>query len=172
MSTRTVLSVLCISLFAASAQGQTVWYVDDDGDAENGCTSWKDACPELQMALRLADDGAEIRVAGGTYKPDFDVSTGKHTGDRDATFQLISGVAVRGGFLGMSAAKGEDPNAREPSAKNSCRVRSHSMGWFAPTRPGESAVLPSLVAVDVLSTAWAFATAPVYSLTRSTMQTR
>jgi hypothetical protein len=29
------------------AGGGTIWYVDDDGDLANGCTSWEDACAEL-----------------------------------------------------------------------------------------------------------------------------
>ena len=60
MKTRVSLTVLCISLFAASAQAQTVWYVNDDGDPDNDCQSWSDACPELQTALSMADDGDQI----------------------------------------------------------------------------------------------------------------
>ncbi|MCH8853861.1 MAG: hypothetical protein IID41_14590 [Planctomycetes bacterium] len=100
MRTRVPLSVLCILLATTSASAQTVWYVDDDGDPANGCTSWEDACPELQTALSLTEAGDQIWVATGTYTPDYDVGTGKHTGDREATFQLISGVAVYGGFDG------------------------------------------------------------------------
>ncbi len=100
MRMRAPLSVLCISLFAASAQGQTVWYVNDDGDTNNGCTSWEDACPELQEALSLASFGHQIWVAEGTYKPDYDVDKATHTENRESTFQLINGVAIYGGFAG------------------------------------------------------------------------
>ena len=102
MRTRVTLSVLCISLFAASAnaQRQTILYVDDDGDTENSCTSWQDACPELQTALSLAGPGDQIWVAIGTYKPDYDVKIGQHTNDHEASFQLISGVEIYGGFDG------------------------------------------------------------------------
>jgi hypothetical protein len=94
-------ALLAAWLIAASAaQAQTVWYVNDDGDAGNGCTSWLDACPELQTALSLAGDGDQIWVAEGTYLPDYDVKTGLHTGDREASFHLISGVALYGGFDG------------------------------------------------------------------------
>ncbi len=97
-------ALLAASLIAASAaQAQTVWYVNDDGDTGNGCTSWEDACPELQKALSLAEAGDQIWVATGTYKPDYDVNTGQHTGDREATFQLISGVETYGGFDGMES---------------------------------------------------------------------
>ena len=87
-------------LITASARAQTVWYVDDDGDSENSCTSWADACPELQTALSLATDGDQIWVAEGTYRPAYDVKTGQHTGNREASFQLIGGVALFGGFDG------------------------------------------------------------------------
>ncbi len=48
----------------------SVWYVEDDGDTENGCTSWEDACSDLQTALGLVNSGDEIRVAQGTYRAD------------------------------------------------------------------------------------------------------
>ncbi len=109
MRTRAPLAALCIALFAASAQGQTVWYVDDDGDSEDGCTSWQDACPELQTALSLAGDGDQIWVAVGTYRPDYDVKTGQHTGDREASLQLINSVALYGGFEGTESTLEDRP---------------------------------------------------------------
>ncbi len=97
-------ALLSASLIAASAaQAQTTWYVNDDGDAGNGCTSWLDACPELQTALSLAGDGDQIWLAEGTYRPDYDVNIGQHTGDREASFHLISGVALYGGFDGTES---------------------------------------------------------------------
>ena len=100
MRLRASQSVVCILLITASAQAQPVWYVNDDGDNKNGCTSWDDACPELQTALSLASDGEQIWVAVGTYRPDYDVKTGQHTGLRGVNFQLISGVEMHGGFDG------------------------------------------------------------------------
>ena len=44
--------------------------MDDDGDTENGCTSWEDACSDLQTALGLVNSGDEIRVVQGTYRGD------------------------------------------------------------------------------------------------------
>ncbi|MHC4991442.1 MAG: choice-of-anchor Q domain-containing protein [Planctomycetota bacterium] len=82
---------------AALVQGSTTWYVDDDGDPANGCTSWDDACPDLQTALGFAAPGDEIWVASGTYTPD------AGTGDRAASFELISGLAILGGFAGTEA---------------------------------------------------------------------
>ncbi|MEE9212233.1 MAG: right-handed parallel beta-helix repeat-containing protein [Phycisphaeraceae bacterium] len=97
-----LLSTVALALgwAAATAKAQTIWYVDDDGDPGNGCTSWADACTELQTALSLTGLDDEIWVAAGTYLPDFDVGAGQHSGDRQATFQLISGVGIYGGFDG------------------------------------------------------------------------
>ena len=45
-----------------------------------------------------ASIGDEIRVAEGTYKPVR--GTGKTPGDLTASFNLVSGVEMYGGFLG------------------------------------------------------------------------
>ncbi len=85
----TLLAIACGLFMAASAaQAQTTWYVDDDGNALNGCTSWADACPELPTALSLANSGDQIWVAEGTYTPS------GPGGARTATFHLIIGVAI------------------------------------------------------------------------------
>jgi hypothetical protein len=100
MRTRVALSVVCILLITASARAQTVWYVDDDGDAENGCTSWEVACPELQTALSIATAGDQIWVAQGTYIPSEQTDP---KDSRSATFQLKSGVGIYGGFAGSES---------------------------------------------------------------------
>lgn len=65
------IAILATSLFYTPiGEAQTVWYVDDDGDLGNSCTSWPDACPELQTALSLAGPGDQVWIAIGTYKPD------------------------------------------------------------------------------------------------------
>src|SRR5688500_8157453 len=65
--------------------------------------SWADAYHDLQQALAAAVAGDQIRVADGTYKP----TSGA---DRNATFQLVSGVSLLGGYAGDGAA---DPDARD-----------------------------------------------------------
>jgi hypothetical protein len=52
----------------------------------------------------------EIQVAQGTYAPDRDEAGGVTPGDRAATFQLLNGVAIKGGFAGIGA---PDPDARD-----------------------------------------------------------
>ncbi len=79
---------------------QEIRYVDDDGDPGNGCTSWPDACRELQTALALAFPGDQIWVAQGTYTPSEQTDP---KDPRTATIQLQSGVAIYGGFDGSEA---------------------------------------------------------------------
>ena len=79
---------------------QTIWYVKADAGGQNNGTSWEDAFTELQSALHVAKKGDEIWVAAGKYLPDYDVNSGKHTLDREASFRLRNRVAIYGGFDG------------------------------------------------------------------------
>jgi len=91
--------------------GRTI-YVDDNATGANNGTSWVNAYVYLQDALVEAqelEESLEIHVAQGIYKPDGGAS--ETPGDRDATFQLINGVALMGGYAGIGA---EDPNCRDP----------------------------------------------------------
>jgi hypothetical protein len=101
----------------ASAYGGPVLHVDDDAAPGGDGAAWASACRFLQDALTLAStpgSGAvEIRVAQGTYLPDRNESNPQGTGDRDATFQLINGVALRGGYAGVGAS---DPDDRDIEA--------------------------------------------------------
>jgi hypothetical protein len=80
------------------------WLYVNGGAAPGGDgLSWATAYQYLQDALTGAQaDPAvtEIWVAGGTYKPDRDAAHPGGTGSRTTMFQLIPGVAVRGGFAG------------------------------------------------------------------------
>ena len=103
MKTRNlVLVILSIAVFfiivigwnsasADSNNSQTqgsILYVKQGSSGD--CSTWTNAC-ELQNALSIAVPGDQIWVAAGTYKP----TAGS---DRTATFQLIPGVAIYGGF--------------------------------------------------------------------------
>lgn len=96
------------------ANRQVVIYVDDDAPLGGDGTSWTTAYRYLQDALFVATSGDEIRVAAGIYKPDRDEAGHVSPGDRTATFQLISGVSIYGGYAGL--AQPGDPNPRHVEA--------------------------------------------------------
>ncbi len=75
-------------------------------------TSWEDAYIYLQDALAEAiTEPSEIRVAQGTYRPDQDSANPTGSKQRSDTFQLISGVAIYGGFPPGGGQWGDrDPN--------------------------------------------------------------
>ena len=82
------------STSASSAQSQiqgSILYVKPAGTGVI-CSSWADPC-ELQKALNIANEGDQIWVVEGTYNPSFPAG-------REATFYLMDGVEIYGGFLG------------------------------------------------------------------------
>ena len=87
-------------LVSSAAQAQTIRYVDADATGANDGTSWTSAFTDLQTALTAAASGDELWVAEGTYTP----TAGT---DREATFQLINGVALYGGFDGTETSRDE-----------------------------------------------------------------
>ncbi|MBN2129076.1 MAG: right-handed parallel beta-helix repeat-containing protein [Sedimentisphaerales bacterium] len=111
------LRAICL-LFAVAAlclpAGAAVIYVDADAAGANDGASWASAHPYLQDALARARDvkgGAEIRVAGGVYRPD--QGKGQSPGDVHATFELLDYVSIAGGYAGAGAV---DPDARDIAA--------------------------------------------------------
>jgi hypothetical protein len=89
-----VLVAIAASLvFGSAATAQPIIYVDADATGSDNGTSWADAYEELDDALEVAADGAQIWVAEGVYKPTDDP-------DRTESFFLKSGVEVLGGFTG------------------------------------------------------------------------
>ncbi|MDD5326714.1 MAG: choice-of-anchor Q domain-containing protein [Phycisphaerae bacterium] len=75
-----------------------VIYVDADASPGGDGSSWENAFIYLQDALDAADEGFQIWVAEGVYKPDANSSVPSGTHLRTSTFQLPEGVAVYGGF--------------------------------------------------------------------------
>lgn len=79
-------------------------------------TSWGRPFRTLQEALSAAAGSGgtitQIWVAAGTYRPDQTAANPLGTGSRSATFQLLNGVAIYGGF----ACGALDLSERDPAA--------------------------------------------------------
>ena len=109
MRVRVALGVLVALTFAdgaAAAPRARVIHVDARATGAETGASWSDAYPSLQSALAVAAPGDEIWVAEGTYRP----TAGS---DRAASFALVDGVAVLGGFAGTDT----DSRSRDPWAR-------------------------------------------------------
>jgi len=91
---------VCLLAAASVSHAQTVVYVDRDapGPAHDGST-WCSAFVNLHQALDIVSPNTVIRVANGTYLPD---KTGL-ANPREATFSLLDGVQIAGGYAGCNA---------------------------------------------------------------------
>jgi len=111
--------IAAVSLTAATAavQADPVCHVDDDAVPGGDGTSWTTAFRFLRDAVACASDPEngilEIRVAGGVYVPDRDETIPVGTGNRQASFELVGDVVVRGGYLGLAAGAGKLPDERD-----------------------------------------------------------
>jgi hypothetical protein len=93
---RKTLLTLCTCVSIAHAATAAIYYVKPAGNNSFNGQSWNMAFLTVSKALSVAVSGDEIWVAAGTYKP----TTGS---DRDASFDIPSGVKLRGGFSGSEA---------------------------------------------------------------------
>jgi len=113
------LELILVLVFVMGASGNAtgrIVYVDANAPLGGDGWNWPNAYNYLQDALAEATynlDVNEIRVAQGTYRPDEDSNNPDGTGSQTATFKLINGVALKGGYAGFA---GADPNARDIEA--------------------------------------------------------
>ncbi|MCP4593005.1 MAG: hypothetical protein GY842_19910, partial [bacterium] len=76
---------------------QCVIYVATFGDDDNDGTTWESALATVQAGITAATaGGCDVWVANGTYYP-------TEGTDRTATFQLVAGVTLYGGFYGYES---------------------------------------------------------------------
>jgi hypothetical protein len=114
LKTRLTMSAFLLAVLCTAAVGKTI-YVDEHATGANDGSNWADAYRYLQDGLadaNPAEKPAEIWVAQGTYKPD--QGANQILRDREATFQLINGVSIYGGFpSGGAEFEQRDPNLYE-----------------------------------------------------------
>ena len=95
-----VVVAMVVGFAAYPAVAQRTLHVDADASLGGDGATWATAYVYLQDALAVAEDGDEILIAQGVYRPDQSEQGMATPGDRDATFRLITGVALRGGYRG------------------------------------------------------------------------
>jgi len=118
----------CLLLsFPAEAVDPNIWYVTQNGGTETkDGTSWATAWgeEEFSAAIQSADAGDEIWVAEGIYRPIVPVDVAAITGgEKGATFQLRTGVAIYGGF------RGTEDNWDDRDWENNVTVLTGDLGW-------------------------------------------
>ena len=91
-----ILALLAVGSVQGAASGDII-YVRHDATGNNDGSSWADAYTDVQDALGTAQAGDEIWVAQGVYYP------APNAIDRTATFELVDGVGLYGGFAGTEA---------------------------------------------------------------------
>ena len=143
-SNHRIWAVISFVLMAfLSPSSAKVIYVDGNapGPTHNG-SSWANAYKHLQDALSDASSGDEIRVADGIYRPDEDNIHPNGSGDRTATFQLKNGVAIYGGFQGLTSPPPPPPPPPPPMSLNTLRTT---------VKNSKQAIKPEIVAATNVS---------------------
>ncbi|HZW09856.1 MAG TPA: right-handed parallel beta-helix repeat-containing protein [Phycisphaerales bacterium] len=105
---RTARLLVALAAATAAARAQERIFVDADAPAGGDGTSWAAAFQDLQDGLQAAGAAggpAEVWVAEGVYTPG-------PSGDRTRAFEMLSGVAIYGGFAGTESQLGQ----RDPAA--------------------------------------------------------
>jgi hypothetical protein len=94
---------------ACSASADII-HVDDDAPPGGDGLTWETAFRFLQDGLARSEAEDEIRIGQGSYYPDRDELHPDGTGDREACFEVVNLVAMKGGYAGYGA---DDPDARD-----------------------------------------------------------
>lgn len=100
------VALILTTAICSAAQGQNVYYVDDDALPGGDGLSWGTAFNYLQDALATSLPGDTIKIAEGNYRPD--LGNGQSFGDNESSFLVPGGVSLLGGYAG---ALGMDPTA-------------------------------------------------------------
>ena len=104
------LLILSLNSCGSSSEdeGESTIYVNSQAQGKSDGTSWTNAFTDLNSALASAEEGDEIFVASGTYYP-------SQNGDTSASFEMVDGVSVYGGFNGTEASLQERDYEKNPT---------------------------------------------------------
>ncbi|MDA9257729.1 hypothetical protein N9P35_00875 [bacterium] len=96
-----ILKTLAVFIFMGcsvlSTQAQ-IYYVDASAtNGANNGSSWSDAFTDLQAALDVAAENAEIRIAAGTYTPTA-APDGSTDDNRDKAFHFNKNLVLKGSY--------------------------------------------------------------------------
>jgi hypothetical protein len=109
MGHQVTLAVLLLGLITGAANAQNVIYVDRQADQwPHDGSDWCHAYVDLYQALAVAGPQTVIRVAGGVYLPD----PSARADPRDASFGLVGGVNLEGGYAGCGAGSPDERDVR------------------------------------------------------------
>ncbi len=101
--------IVALIVLPTLLQAETVIFVDRNANGLTDGSSWADAFADLQSAIAAADlstdPDTQVWIGAGRYTP---ATMG---GDRSASFPLVNGVAILGGFSGEETTAGQ----RDPS---------------------------------------------------------
>jgi len=97
-----------LSIDSIGGGNSSIWHVNHANGSPGDGTSWAQAFLDLQDALDVASSGDQIWMAQGTYTPS---DTGGSNESQEASYRLIAGVEIYGGFVGSETNLGE----RDPS---------------------------------------------------------
>ena len=94
---RIFINLLAVALFLALAPAAlaSTWYVDGvNGNDQNNCKSWKDACKTIGHAISLASSGDTIKVAAATYTENLNIGTSLSIIGANASTTIVDGGGV------------------------------------------------------------------------------
>ena len=130
-----LVSAFLAAMVCVTASGDII-YVDANapGPTHDG-SSWSSAYKYLSEAIYQPPSyGDEIWVAEGIYKPDETRNDPNGTSNRDLKFELISGVAIYGGFpSGGGDWQDRDPDVYETVLSVICMAMTDRISQTIPT---------------------------------------
>ena len=131
------LSVLVVAGTLVGAGVDAQIYVDQNATAlPHDGSSWCNAYLTVHEALAVAVFGDAILVADGLYTPD---TTGLRD-PREATFELVSGTVLQGGYAGCGA---PNPDARDVVANLTVLSGDLNGDDASDIRPGKNWTMPT-----------------------------